>query len=707
MTNITFAIASLLASGFIGAKLCQLLRLPSVTGYICAGMLIGPSGFNFISAETIGHELNHFTQIALMMVAFGIGEHLEIHRLRSSAKNVSIIGIAEIFCTFIFVSLGCFVIALMTSIGGPSWVSSDYIVLATLLGAVSIATAPAATLIVIREIRAAGPLTTTLLAVVAIDNGLAIMMFGISMAVAHQIMASESASIYATIGPSLFEIAGSLVLGVTTGFLIDFINNLLRKNNEMLTIGLALLLLCGEGARMLNLSPLLAGMAAGFTIVNRDHRDMRIFRILNTFEPPIYVLFFTLAGIHLEFSTLLATGWIGLAYFFLRSIGKITGSYFGAGITTAPITVQRYLGYTLMPQAGVAIGLIFLINSDPALHEFSAIITPVVLAGVMLSELIGPISAKAAIKMAGEAAAAPDTQSFTPLVQGNEDEFDSQGVPLVPWTWPRLQPPDIQDGVVIFSANEMATGAALARVSTIIAHYFKASPIAVLNHLPGNSKNPSSHIQLHPLLLSCQSEVTNLGYELYCNNIIQANASDAILNVATHGKTLAIVLGHSASKSSADYQKTLAEVVENANCPVVSIQFKGILHTENILVPIVNMRELPIVLDVLRALAGVGQHKITILRLLPSYEPDSILQRVENRLVKWMEMENLSNVVQCRAISTDSRLESIISASNDHDLVVMPASRSKTIQRLFFGSLTQNVANRCEKTLITVFSPTA
>jgi len=149
--------------------------------------------------------------------------------------------------------------------------------------------------------------------VVAVDNGLAIMMFGVTMAVVNHLLASGNGAVTTMLWAGVMEIVGSLLLGVITGLLLDFINSRLHRKNDMLTGGLAVLLLCGEAARMLHMSPLLAGIAAGFTIVNREYRDIRLFRALNAFEPPIYVLFFTLAGVHLNLADLTTAGWLGLA----------------------------------------------------------------------------------------------------------------------------------------------------------------------------------------------------------------------------------------------------------------------------------------------------------------------------------------------------------------------------------------------------------
>ncbi len=394
-------LAILLVAGFLVARLGQLIRLPSVTGYIFAGLLLGPSGIGLITNEAMGNRLEHFTQIALMLIAFGIGEHLEVRRLKYLFKSIGLIGLCETSSAFLFVGVGSFFVACATFAGNPEWAMSDLVVLALLLGAVSVATAPAATLHVMRELKAVGPLTSTLMAVVAVDDGLAIIFFGIAITVAHHVL-SGAGSLAGAIVASIGEIFLSLLSGVITGFLIDLTVKKVKSRGEMLTVGLALLLLCGEIARAFHFSPLLAGMAAGFIIINRDRRDVRVFRTLNAFDPPLLVLFFTLAGAHLHVSSLAIAGWIGLTYFILRALGKIIGANVGSRLAAAPFAVRKFLGLALMPQAGVAIGLIFFIQSDSGLNMYSSIITPVVLSGVVLSELIGPLCAKFAVEKAGE-----------------------------------------------------------------------------------------------------------------------------------------------------------------------------------------------------------------------------------------------------------------------------------------------------------------
>jgi len=710
MENITLALALLLGVGFVVAKVGQLIRLPSVTGYIFAGILLGSSGFNLISAHAVGLQLGHFTQIALMLIAFGIGEHLEISRLRASLRTVSIIGVCEIIVTFALVSVGAFFIATVTGLGAVEWTSRQYVVLSVLLGAVSVATAPAAIMHVIRELRAAGPLTTSLMAVVATDNGLAIMLFGFAMALARNVMAAGGGAVLPTLSMALIEIAGSLLVGVLTGLLIDFVNGRLRQKDEMLTGGLALLLLCGEGARMFGLSPLLAGMAAGFTIVNRAHRDIRLFRALNAFEAPIYVLFFTLAGVHFDFSALRIAGWLGLGYFGLRTFGKIIGAGIGARLSRAPKVVQHYLGFSLTPQAGVAIGLLFLINDDPAVQGFAEFITPVVLTGVVLSELIGPVCVRFSLIRAEEALleeknpdkAGRDNQALQSLM-----EAGPPGVPMVPWTWEKFDILANPDGVVVFGAGHLGTAAALARLSTIIANFYNAFPLAA-RIMPLREEYTSVQREAENTLMSVvKTEVSTMGSELYSMWQESDDVAEGILDVArqTQAQTCAIVLGLTLQVDPINFQRIIGKVVEQADCSTVVVKFNGVFHTERILVPIVNMRELYVVRDIIKAFLQLGHQQFTFVRLFPSFERDAAIEKAKKRLTRWIEMEGFVTVSTCKALPTESRQETILQEALEHDLVVMAGSLPQGIRSFLFGSLANKVAQRCAKTLITVYPP--
>jgi Kef-type K+ transport system membrane component KefB len=214
----TFGIAVLLAAGLLTAKLLQLIRLPSVTGFILAGLLLGPSGLGFITVEMVGHKLDHFTQIALMLIAFGIGEHVELRRLGNVARDVIYISIVQAVAAFLLVMAGTWLTAELMAGNGMS--SQDNLILALLLGAVAVATAPAAILHVVREMGAKGPFTSTLMAVVAVDDAIAIMIFGMAVSAAHQLAGAGGAPSQALLF-CLYEISASIGVGIVTGFLID------------------------------------------------------------------------------------------------------------------------------------------------------------------------------------------------------------------------------------------------------------------------------------------------------------------------------------------------------------------------------------------------------------------------------------------------------------------------------------------------------
>lgn len=698
MDNITLSLAILLGVGFMAAKLVQVLRLPSVTGYIMAGLLLGPSGLHFVTLEAISSRLGHFSQIALMLIAFGIGEHLELPKLRRNAKTVGFVGLGETSLAFVMVGLSCFFVARIVGVGPPSWGFSDYLALSILLGAVCVATAPAATLHVMRELRAVGPLTSTLMAVVAVDDGLAIMYFGVAMSAARHIMGGGGSLAIAVLS-SLYEILFSLALGAVVGWLMDLFVHKLRRRGEMLTMGLALLLLCGETARMMHLSPLLAGMAAGFTIVNRDRRDVRIFRSINAFEPPIYVLFFTLAGAHLEMHALVAAGWVGLAYFLMRVAGKISGAYVGGRLARAPHVVRRYLGLALVPQAGVAIGLIFLIQTDPALDGYAKVITPVVLGGVVLSELLGPICARLAVTWAGETEFSQDVIQQPDKILERESGRDCL---LVPWTWPKLDPPEESRGRVAFGVSSPVTVAGLSRMAALMANNYQAELLAVAVHT--GTKEPDRE-KADNLFQLAGKEVSSMGFCLETMQVSNPSVAAGILSASDHIPLKAILLGHPIGHTERAFQKIVEAVARDAPCPVVVVRLVGELHTESILAPISDREELQVVGEVIQALARIGKHRITLLHLLPSDALDEEVEEAEDWINEWSRDHGLAASVLPRVQPTEARQETIVQESLRHNLVVMPAGESQVLQRLFFGSLARDVASRCRRPMLIVHRP--
>lgn len=699
----TLGIALLLTAGLGIAKIAQLIKLPSVTGFILAGLALGPSGLGIISMASVGHRLDHFTQIALMLIAFGIGEHIELRRLSGIAKDVGYISIVQALGAFLFVAIGTYLTSWL--LAGTEINHLHTLVLSILLGAVAVATAPAAILHVVKETGARGPLTATLMAVVAVDDGIAIMIFGITLSIAHQLVSPENIELLPSLYMSFSEIFFSLLTGFATGLLIDFVLNKLLNRGEMLTAGLALLLLCGEITRHFHLSPLLAGMAAGFTIINRAERDVRLFRALNAFEPPIYVLFFTLAGLHLDLSALRVAGWIGLVYFVTRVMGKYLGTWLGGVLSGATPLVRKYLGLALVPQAGVAIGLVIMISSEEMLADWSVIITPVVLAGVVFSELSGPLFARYTIEKAGEGEepdTCPECGESYPLACKLWLR-SPEGISLMPWSGEPLRPAANPTGSVVFGAYHFATVRGLARVATILAHHYHALPMSVrvLKKTDMNHYKRDEHAKL---FMPENDEVECLGYTMKKELIFDSPAS-GLVSAAEYNDAKAVVLGYPLGRSPRHFQRVLDTVAANVLCPLVAIRFVGTFKFDRILVPFLSPCELAGLLPVLEAMATVALPRLTFHHLLHFDCSKKEIDACDRELQEWLADNFFDIQTRYMVEAAESRLECILRESVQHDLIIMSAGRRYGFRKIFFGSLSDSVVQHCQRPVMVVHTP--
>ncbi|OQX19448.1 MAG: hypothetical protein BWK76_04565 [Desulfobulbaceae bacterium A2] len=700
MPNLTLALALLLGVGMLAAKVAQLLRLPSVTGYILAGLALGPSGFGLVSAEGLGQQLNHFTQMALMLIAFGIGEHIELRRLGGMARQVVGIGLMQSLTTCLVVTLAVLAVAWFTV--AAALPGDDLLILALLLGAVAMTTSPAAVLVVVREQFARGPLTATLLGVVAMGDGVAIVCFGMVLSVALQLAGGESAAYASALLGGLREISLSLVCGALTGLILDLVLRKLHRGGEILTAGLAILLLCGELTRWLHLSPLLAGMAAGCALINRSERDVRLFRALNAFEPPILVLFFTLAGGHLDLAALRAAGWIGLSYVLCRVAGKYAGCWLGARLSGAPALVRNHLGLALTPQAGVAIGLLLLISEAPGLARFSEIIIPVVLAGVVVSEVVGPLLVRRTVLRFGEC---------HPL----DDDTGLRGGPLPPTPTSAvhraglatglpqpLRPAGRPEGVVAFGASREATVRGLARVATFLAHHHHALPLAI-RALGKHTLRPGD-TELAALFQAEQEEVQALGYPLRSEAVLDDGAS-GLVAATEYNAAHALVLGFPTHISPLLPHRLIDRVCRNVLCPVVLLRQVGDFRCDRVLVPYIHAEELEGVRELLEALATVVHPRLTFLHLLNSDSNEEEQERARDEQARWLYARFLDARVRQRIEASDCRTESIRRELYRHDLIVMAGRRQSPLTLALSGSLGLAVARACHCNLLLVIPP--
>ncbi|KAF0190133.1 MAG: Kef-type K+ transport system membrane [Desulfobulbaceae bacterium] len=697
----TMTIAVLLAAGLLAAKMCQRWRLPSVTAYILAGLLLGPSGFALVTRESLGGGLDHFSHIALMLIAFGVGEHLELKTLRGQARSVLWIAVCEALGAFILVTLALFLVMQLSGLQIEGWAGSDYLVLSILLGAVAASGSPAVTLLVVRELKAHGPFTTSLLAMVAIDSGLALMILGLAVSLVHSILGQAGSSLLLVAGNGLLEIVASLILGVGTGFSLDLAAKRFKNRGEILVGGLALLLLCSEGSVYLGLSPLLAGMAAGFTLVNRAERDVRLFRALNFFEPPVYVIFFTLVGIGFDLKLLGTAGLVGVVYFLTRICGKILGVKVGGRLGQASPVVRQYMGVALVPQAGVAVGLLYFLTGDPALAAYSAITTPVGLTGVFLSQLFGSSCLRSALIRSGEASAGSN-QHLPDTCDGLTAEAcvlhlkSTEGVSVPPWVGGKLVPFNAVQRVVVFAAAHHAT-AGLARLATIFAHYCHALPMAVRVQKSGE-KEPALQFQ------SEEKEVAGMGYPLVTEMVPDISVASGLVAAVEYNMAHAVFLGYPPEGEDGQFQEMLEVVAENVQCPVIVVRFYGELHLERILVPVVDLDELKTVYPLVAALSAIGAHQLELLYLLPSEAREDRMTTERQAVLAWISARGAD--IPVKVVATDSRVQTIQDEAEGYDLVVMGTVRSQGVKKFFFGSLADAMIHGLQKTLLVVYAPT-
>lgn len=383
--NILLIIGIAMGAGLLMSRLARIAKLPNVTAFLVAGLIIGPCVGRVISKEQVA-SMNVISEAALGFIAYAIGGEFKLSYLKKIGKAPLTITFFQGIATALCVDVGLIVL------GTP-------VPQALLLGAIALATAPAATLMVVRQYKAKSPVTQMLLPVVAMDDALGLMVFSISSSVAAALLGGEMTVQSMIISP-LVEIVGSLALGSVLGFVLGYCSRFFASRGNKLALSIALVL-AGVGlCDMWGLSSLLVCMMIGAVMVNISQQHEVLMEQCDRFTPPLFLLFFVLSGAQLDLTVLPVVGLTGLFYLLLRSIGKWSGTMLGALCVHADENIRKYLGLTLLPQAGVAIGMSQLVSIKfPAL---ASQINTIVLAGVLVFELIGPIVTKLALSKAGE-----------------------------------------------------------------------------------------------------------------------------------------------------------------------------------------------------------------------------------------------------------------------------------------------------------------
>ncbi len=435
--NFILFLGILLILGLASTRIVKIFKLPNVTGYLVVGLIAALIGIiiDFTSKTTNFSEqltqLNSFvSSIALGFIALSIGEEFKLTKIKEYGKDILLITFFQAFAAIILVDVALIALCLLLKID---------LSIAICLGAIAAATAPAATLMVIHQYKAKGPLVDILLPVVAFDDAIGLIVFAISVAVSKVIATGAELTLTSLVFVPLIEILGSLLIGFVLGAIMHITIKFFKsRNNHAITIIAFTLLGVGAcetlnniklGGENLEFSNLLCCMMIGAAFINmaKDYEKSIVYRdfdLIDHWTPFLFMLFFVLSGAHLatsaqeilttnDTSILLPVGVIFVIYLLMRSLGKYLGSFLSCKITKRPKTITKYLGITLLPQAGVAIGMANQISNMEAFraNNVGNIIVTVVLCATLVYELVGPLLTKWALHKAGEI---PDENGFYP-----------------------------------------------------------------------------------------------------------------------------------------------------------------------------------------------------------------------------------------------------------------------------------------------------
>ena len=383
-TKILLVLSIILFAGFIMTRLTNTLNLPKVSGYILAGILIGPCGLNMIPADMID-SLSFVSDLALAFIAFGVGKFFKKEVIRKTGSKVLIVTFFEAMTAGVLVTVFSRAVFHL---------DLDF---ALILGAIATATAPASTMMTINQYKAKGEFVNTLLQIVALDDVVCLLAFSIVAAVAG---ATEGGAVAAQeiVLPVVYNVF-ALLLGFFCGYFLSRLLIPARSKDNRLILAIAMLTGISGICTSLNISALLSCMVFGAAYINLT-RDKKLYRQLNNFTPPIMSLFFIVSGMKLDIGALSTVGVIGLCYFLIRIVGKYVGTYVGCAITGMSREARRYMGLALVPQAGVAIGLAFL-GERLLPGERGQLLLTIILSSSVLYEMVGPICAKLALIFSG------------------------------------------------------------------------------------------------------------------------------------------------------------------------------------------------------------------------------------------------------------------------------------------------------------------
>ncbi len=385
VTIVLISLCIMLFAGFLVTRITKRIKLPNVTGFIFAGIIIGPSVLGLVP-ETIIDGMSFISDIAMTFIAFSVGRFFTLQVLKKDRSKVLKITLLEILITFILM------IATLKLIFNMPWSFT------LILSSLAIATAPASIMMIIQQYKAKGDYVETLLQVIAYGNVICLLLFGILSSLINAVSIGSVNAIDIVL-PIIYNI-GSMGLGFIFGIILGKLLSVPTRSADNRLILLVSMLLALAGlCSFVDISAHIACMVFGATYINYT-KDKKLYQELTQFTPPIMSIFFVLGGMNLKLASLSVVGVVGIVYTFVRIIGKYFGTFVGCKLAKTPVVYQKYLGLSLVPQAGVAIGLAFLAQRILPATLGDSILT-IILASSVLYEIIGPACAKASLFLSG------------------------------------------------------------------------------------------------------------------------------------------------------------------------------------------------------------------------------------------------------------------------------------------------------------------
>lgn len=387
--NALSSVALILLLSLVAGHLVKFLRIPEVTGYILAGIVVGPSVLGWINEENLT-TLNAFSEIALALILFSIGSIFEFGRFREIGAAVVRVTVSETLSVAILVMVA-------TRVAGQPWT------VAIVLGIIAMETGAASTLMVLREYNASGPFSQTLTGIIAINNVICLSAFLLLTSILQLAggFGETGQAVYEIVYVMLWQLFGSAALGYLVGLLLAAWATKVVEHGETLILLIGCVLLCAGLAIVLDLSTLVVSLSLGATTANFSANTGRLAQVQSRTDPPFYAVFFVIAGAHLQLGLLKSLGAVGIAYILARAIGKLAGARIGGTLARLPREMRKNMGFAVLAHAGLAIGLV--LSLSRRFPELSTELSTIVLGAILVYEILGPIGVRQVLLRTGEA----------------------------------------------------------------------------------------------------------------------------------------------------------------------------------------------------------------------------------------------------------------------------------------------------------------